>query len=182
MPTNQANDEQDGRLGSTIRAYLPELIYGANDGIVTTFAIIACVTGGQLSTQVVLILGFANLFADGASMAASNVLSERSKTDPRPSLRQASRKGMATFVGFVLAGVVPLLAYLLFWSHDQRFLWTVVVSGVTLFAIGSGRALFTGRAWYRAGMEMFVIGLAAGAIAYGVGVFLARLAGGPAGG
>jgi vacuolar iron transporter family protein len=61
-----------------ITEYLPELVYGANDGIVTTLAIVAGVFCAQLSSQVVLILGFANLLADGISMGASNVLSERS--------------------------------------------------------------------------------------------------------
>ncbi len=174
-------DKNDGQVKSTIRAYLPELIYGANDGIVTTLAVVAGVTGAQLSTQVILILGFANLFADGASMGASNILSERSKAEARPSLRQASRKGVATFAGFVVAGIVPLLAYLLPWFHDRRFLFAVALAGATLLLVGAGRALFTDRSWYRAGMEMLLIGSGAAAIAYGVGVFVAQFVSGPAG-
>src|SRR4051794_11495911 len=60
------------------RHYVRELIYGANDGIITTFAVVAGVAGGGLSLSVVLILGAANLFADGLSMAAGNYLSIRS--------------------------------------------------------------------------------------------------------
>ena len=59
------------------RHYVRELIYGANDGIITTFAVVAGVAGGGLSLPVVLILGAANLFADGISMAAGNYLSIR---------------------------------------------------------------------------------------------------------
>ena len=59
--------------------YLGDLIYGANDGIVTTFAVIAGVAGASLSDNVVLVLGIANLLADGFSMAASNYLAIRSK-------------------------------------------------------------------------------------------------------
>src|SRR3954468_11568930 len=54
------------------RHYVRELIYGANDGIITTFAVVAGVAGGGLALPVVLILGAANLFADGLSMAAGN--------------------------------------------------------------------------------------------------------------
>src|SRR5688572_7952189 len=59
------------------RHYIRELIYGANDGIITTFAVVAGVAGGGLSLPVVLIIGAANLLADGLSMAAGNYLSIR---------------------------------------------------------------------------------------------------------
>ena len=48
-----------------VKKYLKEIVYGANDGIVTTFAVIAGVAGADLSTSVILIIGFANIFADG---------------------------------------------------------------------------------------------------------------------
>ena len=61
-----------------VRHYLRDLIYGANDGIITTFAIVTGVTGAALQPRIVLILGMANLLADGFSMGASNFLSIRS--------------------------------------------------------------------------------------------------------
>lgn len=61
--------------------YLSELVYGASDGIVTTFAVVAGVTGAALSPAVVLILGLANLLGDGLSMAAGAYLGERSRQD-----------------------------------------------------------------------------------------------------
>jgi len=61
--------------------YLKDMIYGAIDGTVTTFAIVAGVTGASLSPAVILILGFANLFADGFSMAVSNFLSIRAERE-----------------------------------------------------------------------------------------------------
>lgn len=61
--------------------YLRDWIYGGIDGVVTTFAIVSGVVGGQLSSLVILILGFANLLADGFSMAASNYLGTKSEVD-----------------------------------------------------------------------------------------------------
>jgi VIT1/CCC1 family predicted Fe2+/Mn2+ transporter len=58
------------------RHYVRERIYGANDGI-TTFAVVAGVAGGGLSIRVVLVVGAANLLADGLSMAVGNYLSVR---------------------------------------------------------------------------------------------------------
>lgn len=67
-------------------AYLKEIVYGGNDGIITTFAIVAGFAGAQanliqLPVYTVLLFGFANLFADGVSMALGNLLSIRSEQD-----------------------------------------------------------------------------------------------------
>lgn len=61
--------------------YLRDWIYGGIDGAVTTLAVVTGVAGAQLSGWIILALGFANLFADGFSMAASNYLGTRSEHD-----------------------------------------------------------------------------------------------------
>ena len=61
--------------------YLRDWIYGGIDGSVTTFAVVSGVTGAELPAWVILILGFANLFADGFSMAASNFLGTKAELD-----------------------------------------------------------------------------------------------------
>jgi vacuolar iron transporter family protein len=53
-------------------SYIRDWVYGGIDGTVTTFAVVAGVVGADLSTKALLILGAANLFADGFSMAAAN--------------------------------------------------------------------------------------------------------------
>jgi VIT1/CCC1 family predicted Fe2+/Mn2+ transporter len=60
---------------------LGDAVLGAVDGIVTTFAVVAGSAGGQLSTNVIIILGVANLIGDGFSMAASNYLGTRSRRE-----------------------------------------------------------------------------------------------------
>jgi VIT1/CCC1 family predicted Fe2+/Mn2+ transporter len=64
-----------------IEEYLPELVYGGIDGIVTTFAVVAGAAGAHLSVQIVLILGMANLIADGLSMSVGAYLAKRSEID-----------------------------------------------------------------------------------------------------
>lgn len=61
--------------------YLRDWIYGGIDGAVTTLAIVTGVAGAQLSNWIIVALGFANLFADGFSMAASNYLGTKSEHD-----------------------------------------------------------------------------------------------------
>jgi vacuolar iron transporter family protein len=63
---------------TTNHSYLGDFILGAVDGAVTTFAIVAGATGAGLSNGVVLVLGLANVLADGLSMAAGNYLKARS--------------------------------------------------------------------------------------------------------
>jgi len=61
--------------------YLKDAVYGANDGIITTFAIVAGVAGAGLSSATVLLLGTASLVADGFSMAVSSWLSTKSERE-----------------------------------------------------------------------------------------------------
>lgn len=61
--------------------YIGDLVYGANDGIITTFAIVSGAAGASLPGSVIIVLGFANILADGISMGASNFLGKKSEQD-----------------------------------------------------------------------------------------------------
>ncbi len=61
--------------------HFDDFIYGSIDGAITTFAVVAGVMGASLSPTIVLILGFANLFADGFSMAAANYQASKAKNE-----------------------------------------------------------------------------------------------------
>lgn len=61
--------------------YLRDWVYGGIDGAVTTFAIVAGVAGASLSASIILILGLANLIADGFSMAAANYSGTKAERD-----------------------------------------------------------------------------------------------------
>ena len=61
--------------------HFDDFIYGSIDGAVTTFAIVAGVIGASLPAGIILILGFANLFADGFSMAAANYQASKARNE-----------------------------------------------------------------------------------------------------
>jgi VIT1/CCC1 family predicted Fe2+/Mn2+ transporter len=159
------------------RHYLPDLVYGANDGIITTFAVVSGVVGADLSETVIIILGFANLVADGFSMGASNFLSRRSYADEvdRADRREALKHGFATLVGFLAAGIVPLLVYLVPIDDGARFPAAVALTLATLFVVGASRTLVTKVGLFRSGIEMLLVGAFAAAVAYGVGALAAAL-------
>ena len=73
-------------------SYLRDWVYGGIDGTVTTFAIMAGVVGADLSARVVLILGCANLLADGFSMAAANYSGTRAEIDEYEQIRRMEER------------------------------------------------------------------------------------------
>ncbi len=61
--------------------YLGEFVYGGIDGAVTTFAVVSGAVGAGLSNKIIIILGFANLLADGFAMSVGAFLSSKSVRD-----------------------------------------------------------------------------------------------------
>ena len=165
------------------RHYIRDLIYGANDGLITTFAVVAGVSGGALSSAAVIIIGVANLVADGLSMGVGNYLSIRSDESARAAQglveEEASpaRHGMATLLAFVAAGTIPLMPYVLP-AVDHRATFSIVMTFSALFAIGAMRSLVTIDRWWVAGLEMLGLGALVAAAAYGAGAVAARVVAG----
>jgi vacuolar iron transporter family protein len=180
MERHSLHVEPQGPL-EVARHYVRELIYGANDGIITTFAVVGGVAGGGLSLQVVLIIGAANLFADGLSMAVGNYLSIRShesvlETQDLPE-EEASpfRHAAATFLAFVVAGAVPLMPYMIPVVPLDRFMSSAALTFLALFCVGASRALIANVRWWKAGVEMLGLGAVVAALAYGSGAIVAAM-------
>jgi VIT1/CCC1 family predicted Fe2+/Mn2+ transporter len=169
------------------RHYLGHLVYGANDGIITAFAVVAGVAGAALPRAVAGVLGVANLVAHGFSMGASNFLAIRSRgaveraEGHRVSEPYAAKHGFATFVAFVTAGAVPLLSFVTGVTPERRFAAAAALAFSTLFTIGAARSLVAGGRWWRNGLEMLAVGAAASGVAFAVGRFLAGVAPGAVG-
>lgn len=68
-------------LFERFQAYLGEFVYGGIDGSVTTFAVVAGSVGAGLDSVIIIILGFANLLADGFAMSVGAYLSTKSERD-----------------------------------------------------------------------------------------------------
>lgn len=222
--------------GGPRTSYLRDWIYGGIDGAVTTFAIVSGVAGAGLPSSVIVILGFANLIADGFSMAASNFSGTRAERgeieqlwaieerhieeEPegeKEEIRQIyQRKGfrgeelervvgvitadrsrwvrtmlteeygvplkvrspflaaLSTFSAFVVCGLVPVVPFLV---QPDSFFVSATLTGLVFFAIGCVKSVWSPMRWWTSGLETFVIGAAAAALAYGVGYVLSNIAG-----
>ncbi len=159
------------------KRYLAEFVYGGIDGVITTFAVVAGAMGASLEPGIILILGFANLFADGFSMGVSNYLSVSSEKDLRKKYKKDPKKtALATFVFFLIAGFIPLISFVaaipLSFVSTYKFYLSFILTGSALLIIGAFKGIVVGRHPVKSSLETFVIGGTAAFIAFIVGFIL----------
>src|SRR5271165_3726719 len=93
---NRTREEIQVRLDRDTRGnYLRDWIYCGIDGTITTFAIVAGVVGAELPGTVVLVLGLANLIADGFAMGAGNYSGTKAEVDDYRRLLAIEQKHIA---------------------------------------------------------------------------------------
>lgn len=97
MPHRLEHSHRPSEIAKRLRdgprvSYLRDWVYGGIDGTVTTFAIMAGVVGANLSAGVVIVLGVANLLADGFSMAAANYTGTKAEHDEYEQLRRMEER------------------------------------------------------------------------------------------
>ncbi|GAB3659391.1 VIT1/CCC1 transporter family protein [Echinicola sediminis] len=73
--------QEENASPSNFEKYLKEFVYGGIDGCVTTFAVVAGSVGAGLNSSIIIILGFANLLADGFSMSIGAYLAAKTERD-----------------------------------------------------------------------------------------------------
>jgi len=158
-------------------SFLRDFVFAADDGIITTFAVVAGSFGAGLAPSIILTLGFANLLADGFSMATgiylgakSEVEYEKSKNDPHWQSDSPVKQGLITFVSFDIAGVLPLLPFL--FGIRAGFAASAALVGIFLFGLGVVKGFYTQKSPLKSGLETFLIGGIAAVLAYSVGYLI----------
>ncbi len=173
MPRISVHVEPSG-AAAIARHYIRDIVYGANDGIITTFAVVSGVAGGALSHVAVIVLGAANLTADGVSMGVGNLLAIRADERAReaadlPELETYPWKhGLATLLAFVVAGAIPLVPYFVP-NTREPLLWSTASTFLALFVTGALRAFVTTDRWWKSGLETLGLGTVVAVAAYGAG-------------
>lgn len=164
------------------RKYLPEFVYGGIDGAVTTFAVVSGVVGASLSPSIALILGFANLFGDGFSMAMSNYLSNISKEELKKKQdHTAKKKALATFFSFIIIGFIPLLSFVLAlitkspFLVKNQFILSLSFTALAFIFVGWLKGDIVGKNKMKSAIETLLIGGIAAAVAYFTGYFINSL-------
>ncbi|MBI3744601.1 MAG: VIT1/CCC1 transporter family protein [Chloroflexi bacterium] len=97
-----------------------------------------------------------------------------------PAERTPLPASIVTFAAFVVAGLAPLLIYLIGLTVDIRsgvaFITAIVLGAAALFGLGAAKVLVTKRNAIRSGLEMLIVGGLAAGVAYTVGILLRGLA------
>jgi len=114
-------------------SYLKDFIYGAIDGTVTTFAVVAGVAGAQLSHKIVIILGLANVLGDGFSMAVSNFLGTRAEQELKAKAEAEEKMHIALVPEGEKEEVRQIFAAKGFQGEDLNRIVTVITSDVKLW-------------------------------------------------
>jgi VIT1/CCC1 family predicted Fe2+/Mn2+ transporter len=151
-----------------MKDYIDEAVYGANDGIITTFAVVSGASGAMLGSDVIVILG------DGFSMGTSSFLAIRTEASLQKFAvwkrkTHATSRSFVTFLAFVLAGSIPLLPFLYSVGDEAVFMVSSASAGLAFFIVGGSRAFVTKQSFLYSGLEMLFVGGVASSIAYGIG-------------
>lgn len=158
-------------MKKTIRDYLPSIVYGGSDGTVTTFAVMTGAMGAGIDARVVIILGFANLFSDGFSMASADYLSEDSRIGE--SKKIALRNAYITFFSFIVIGFVPLVPLL--FLKNNAFIYSCIFTLITFASIGYMRGKVLRRDPLRLATQSVAIGTACALISYFVSSYISQI-------
>ena len=77
----------------------------------------------------------------------------------------------------MIAGVIPLVPYMVPGPAVERFFFSVFLTLAAMFGVGASRALITNVRWWKAGFEMLILGAVVAALAYASGGLVAALLG-----
>lgn len=146
--------------------YIPQMIYGAFDGTVTTFAIVAAAAGANLSARTIVVVGLSKLLADAVSMSSGAYLSAKSEDDHK---HEAVCISTWTFLAFVIIGFAPIAPYV-FWLDN--FVLSCILTAIVFFSIGATKGHAEKTNIIFSGLQSFVMGTTAALVAFFVGKWL----------
>lgn len=157
------------------KQFLGEFIYGATDGIITTFSIVAGAAGGSLLHNVIIILGISNVLSDGYSMGVSRYLSAMAEIEQGLlTNKDAFTSGIATFIAFVLIGVLPILPFLFYKGIVAKKI-SLIIATLLFAMIGIIKGYVLKQSVITNGARSLFIGLSAALISYSVGKFITHV-------
>lgn len=139
--------------------YLSSLIFGVEDGLVSTTGVVIGVAVGAQSAQIVILAGLVAVAVEAFSMAAGQFLSHKTVHELHPTQHADSLAvgAIIMFLAYLGAGLLLVLPYI-FFELVIAITLTFLLAGTSLFALGYLKAKFTRVSAMRSGVEMLLIG------------------------
>lgn len=164
-------------LTETFKKYIGEITYGAIDGLVTTFAVIAGSEGAGFPRSVIIILALANVIADGFSMSVGCFFSTKNGKRSRGKTidnKVCLKKSLATFTAFGVMGMLPVLVYMV--NMPAPFIHSSVLTGTMFLLIGSWKGFIDNSAPpVKQAISTFLFGTIACGLSYVLGDVLEKI-------
>lgn len=154
--------------------FIRNFTFGVEDSLVSTVGLLAGIAVAGVEQKTIIITGLVLIFVEAFSMAVGSLISERSVEEYKHrkiNLSAPIHGSVVMFVSYIVAGLVPLLPYML-WFNNGAVLWSVVLSLFALFILGAGSGKLYGARPWRDG----IFTLSLGAIAIIVGMLVGQLA------
>ncbi|MCA9308996.1 VIT1/CCC1 transporter family protein [Candidatus Saccharibacteria bacterium] len=141
------------------REYLQSAMFGFNDALVSTTGVIVGVSTGTSDKDVVILAGIVTILVEALSMGAGQYLSSKSahQLAGNKSFRTSAIGGVIMFVSYFLAGLVPLLAVILFPLGYSRQV-AIGAALIGLFILGYYKGKIVNVSPGRSAIEVVVIG------------------------
>lgn len=179
------------RPSEVIGGHLREVVFGLEDGLVSTLGVVTGIASGTQNRAVIMLSGMVVVTVESLSMAAGTFLSNKTEIDQHRSKFHRGRMGdgheidhkhpatdaLAMGAAYVIGGGIPVLAYLLTMNVNLGILLSVGMTFVGLFMVGIMKGKMTKTNLLRSGLEMVVVAMGAAGVGWLVGEIVSRILG-----
>lgn len=160
--------------------FIREIVFGFEDGLISSLGIAAGLAGAALGNFIVIIGIIVQAFTGAVSMSAGTYLSTKSEMQYLVSGKRHKDMGhhiknpldaaFFMFVSYIIGSLVPIIPFVLS-VFNQPLIPALIISIIGLFVFGSMRTIITGGGWIKNGIEMVAVGM----LAFGIGYFVGSL-------
>lgn len=151
--------------------YIHSGFFGIEDSLVSTTGALAGIAVSASSKEIILATALVIIAVESTSMAASEFISEQTEEDIEKATAPASPliSGLVIFIGYVVAGMIPLIPYLIL-PHIQAIPVSIIAALIGLFFLGIYKGKVSHKSPTRSALEVLIIGGIAAAIGLAVGI------------
>ncbi len=152
------------------KSYVRNFIFGVEDSLVSTVGLLSGIASADASRHTIILTGVVLIFVEAFSMGVGSYLSENSTANYQPKGIHKQTPifgGVIMLVSYLLAGLVPLLPYVIL-RGPVAFWWSIVFSLIGLVGLGVLSSKLLKANWLKNSLRMLILG----GIAIAIGVIV----------